>query len=79
MKKEKSFKLDGEYNPNPSSPDHFSNLDTSSDEDIQRANTSELDNKQRYITDEEYRRVKKFGKRIDAKPGTREAQGRSGT
>jgi hypothetical protein len=34
LKKEKSFKVDGDYVPNMSSPDQFSNLDTSSDEDI---------------------------------------------
>ena len=31
--------MDEDYNPNPASPSKFSNLDTSSDDDIERTDT----------------------------------------
>ena len=42
MTREKSLKMDEDYNPNPASPSKFSNLDTSSDDDIERTDTKEI-------------------------------------
>jgi len=42
MTREKSFKMDEDYNPYPASPSKFSNLDTSSDDDIERGQDADI-------------------------------------
>jgi hypothetical protein len=67
--------MDEDYNPNPSSPDKFSNLDSSSDEDIERDDLEVVDkkNRERFISDAEYLKSRKMAKKYDQKPATRGA------